>query len=54
MRDLHLSELDFVYGAGGGGRDCKPSPCSKGESKKHSKDNCHESRGHSHHSRRCH
>ena len=55
MRDLQASELSFVYGAGGGGKGCKPSPCAKGHStKKHSKDNCHNSRGHSHGSKRCH
>jgi hypothetical protein len=55
MRDLHASELDFVYGAGGGGRGCKPAPCGKGgSSKKHSKNKCHNSHGHSHGSKRCH
>jgi hypothetical protein len=37
MRNLQASELTFVYGAGGGGKSCKPSPCGKGGStKKHS------------------
>jgi hypothetical protein len=44
MRDLHASELGFVYGAGGGGK----SNCGggKGGSKKHSTKK-HSTRGHS-------
>jgi hypothetical protein len=51
MRDLHASELGFVYGAGGGGKSCKPAKgkggSSKGKSKKHS------TRGKSHGSKGC-
>jgi hypothetical protein len=48
MRDLHASELGFVYGAGGGGK----SNCGggKGGSNKHSTkkhSNKHSTRGHS-------
>jgi hypothetical protein len=35
MRDLHSSELGFVYGAGGGGKSCAPKG-GKGNSKAHS------------------
>jgi len=41
MRDLNLNELEHVYGAGGGGRNCSPTPpsCGGGSKSKHSKSN---------------
>ena len=50
MRDLHLSELDFVYGAGGGGKNnCGGGKGgSKGKSTKK-----HSTHGNSHGSKRC-
>jgi hypothetical protein len=56
MRDLQASELTSVYGAGGGGKSCKPSPCGGG-SKKHStkkhSTKKHSTRGKSGGSKRC-
>ena len=43
MRDLNLNELEAVYGAGGGGRNCSPTPptCGGGsKSKKSKKSKC--------------
>ena len=39
MRDLNLNELEQVYGAGGGGRNCSPTPpsCDGGSKSKSSK-----------------
>jgi hypothetical protein len=39
MRDLNLNELEQVYGAGGGGRNCSPTPpsCGGGSKSKKSK-----------------
>jgi hypothetical protein len=53
MRDLHASELDFVYGAGGGGKSCGPKGGKGHSTKKHSTKK-HSTRGHSHGSKRCH
>lgn len=57
MRDLNLNELEQVYGAGGGGRNCSPTPPSSGskskgsKSKKAKKSKSNKSK--SHHSRYC-
>jgi hypothetical protein len=53
MRDLHASELGFVYGAGGGGKSCSPKGGKGHSSKKHSTKK-HSTHGKSHGSKRCH
>ncbi|MEA3001562.1 MAG: hypothetical protein QOH81_350 [Sphingomonadales bacterium] len=50
MRDLHASELGFVYGAGGGGK--KSCGGGNGGSKKHNSKK-HGTRGKSGGSKRC-
>ena len=47
MRDLNLNELEHVYGAGGGGRNCSPAPpsCDGGSKSKHSKSKARKCRG---------
>ena len=47
MRDLNLNELEAVYGAGGGGRRCSPTPPSCGSKSKKSKSTkCKKSKSH--------
>ena len=56
MRDLHASELGFVYGAGGGGKNnCSGGKGgSKGHSTKKHSTKKHSTHGRSHGSKRCH
>jgi hypothetical protein len=46
MRDLNLNELEAVYGAGGGGRNCSPTPPSCGGGSKSKKSKSHKSKSH--------